>query len=137
MGKVKQRVGYVVYIIQGPKNIHKRHLNQLRKCRVNDSNVSPPQICEETIDIIYENFDLDAPKFLPRLDVQRGKGCLVILWASILKGKNTKQFFLSSEKKNLPEVGYYGTVTYPFMDSSKFYIDRELNTLVRDWILYR
>ena len=40
VGTAKQRVGEKVYIIQGPKNIHKRHLNQLRKCRVNDSNVS-------------------------------------------------------------------------------------------------
>ena len=27
VGTVKQRVGEQVYIIQGPKNIHKRHLN--------------------------------------------------------------------------------------------------------------
>ena len=26
-----------------------------------DLNVSPPQICEEPIDIIFENFDLNAP----------------------------------------------------------------------------
>ena len=62
VGTVKQRVGELVYIIQGPKNIPNRHLNQLRKYRVNDSNVSLPQICEEPIDIIFENFDLDAPR---------------------------------------------------------------------------
>ena len=61
VGRVKKkRVGEQGYIIQGPKNIHKRHLNQLRKCRVNDLNVSPPQICLESIDVIFENFDLDA-----------------------------------------------------------------------------
>ena len=49
VGTVKQRVGELVYIMQGPKNMHKRHLNQVRKCRVNDSNVSPPQTCEEPI----------------------------------------------------------------------------------------
>ena len=64
---MKQRVGELVYIIQGLKNIHKRHLNQLRKCRVNDSNVSPPQICEEPIDIIFEKFDLDAPQASPEV----------------------------------------------------------------------
>ena len=67
VGTVKQRVGELVYIIQGPKNIHKRHLNQLRKYWVNDLNVSTPQICEEPIDTIFENFDfdLDAPQASP------------------------------------------------------------------------
>ena len=31
VGTIKQRIGELVYIVQGPKNIHKRHMNQLRK----------------------------------------------------------------------------------------------------------
>ena len=34
VGRVKQGVGELVYIIQGPNNIHKRHLNQLRKWKL-------------------------------------------------------------------------------------------------------
>ena len=33
------------------------------------------------------------------------------------------------KKKRKKERKYYGTVTNPFMDSSKFYINRETSTL--------
>ena len=62
VGTVKERVWELVYIIQGLNNIHKHYLNHLRKHRVYDSNVSPPQICEEPIDTIFENFDFDPPQ---------------------------------------------------------------------------
>ena len=37
VGNIKQRIGELVYIVQGPKNTHKCHMNQLRKCRLNES----------------------------------------------------------------------------------------------------
>ena len=125
MGRVKQRVGE---LDTWPKNIHKRHLNLEKKFRVNDSNVSPPQIWEQPIDIIFENLTSTHPRLILRLDVQTGIGSLRILWASILKRENAKHFF-SSEKKNFFEGGFYGTVTYPLMHSSKFYFNREPSTL--------
>ena len=67
------------------------------------------------------------PRLLPMLDVQTGKGSLRILWASILKRKKYQSFF-SSAKKKLLKGGGYETVTYPFMDSSKFYNNREPST---------
>ena len=44
VGTIKQRIGELVYIVQGPKNTHKRHMNQLRKCRSNESVESPISI---------------------------------------------------------------------------------------------
>ena len=37
VGIIKQSIDELVYIIQGPKNTYKRHMNQCRKCRLNES----------------------------------------------------------------------------------------------------
>ena len=50
VGTIKQRIGELVYIVQGQKNTHKRHMNQLRKCRLNESEESPQNACEEPIE---------------------------------------------------------------------------------------
>ena len=60
VGTIKQRIGELVYIVQGPKNIHKHHMNQLRKCRLNESEESPQNTYEELIDVIFDHFDLDT-----------------------------------------------------------------------------
>ena len=41
VGTIKQRIGELVYIVQEPKNTHKPHMNQLRKCHLNESEESP------------------------------------------------------------------------------------------------
>ena len=41
VGTIKQRIDKQVHIVQGPKNTHKRNMNQLRKCRLNESKESP------------------------------------------------------------------------------------------------
>ena len=92
MGTVKQGVGELVY-----KNIH---LNQLRKFRVNDSNVSPPQICEEPIDIIFENFDLDAHQASPEVRRSNRKRKFTDpLSVDSKRKKFLTVFFFFSEKK--------------------------------------
>ena len=73
VGTVKQRIGELVYIVQGPKNTHKRHMNQFRKCRLNKSEVSPQNICEEPIDAIFDHFDLDTPQVSPEVRRSRRK----------------------------------------------------------------
>ena len=69
VGTIKQRIGELVYIVQGPKNIHQRHMNQLRKCRLNESDESPQNTCEEPIDAIFDHVDLDTPQV--SLEVRR------------------------------------------------------------------
>ena len=64
VGTIKQRIGKLVYIVQGPKNTHKRHMNQRRKCRLNESEESPQNTYEEPIDAI---FDLDTPQDSPEV----------------------------------------------------------------------
>ena len=65
-------------------------------------NVSPPQICEEPIDTIFENFDLDAPQVSPvvRRSNRKSKFTDPSPWASFQK-ENAKQFFFSAEKNLL------------------------------------
>ena len=67
VGTIKQRIGELVYIAQGPKNTHKRHMNQLRKCRLNESEESPQNTCEELIDAIFDHFDLNTPQVSPEI----------------------------------------------------------------------
>ena len=62
-GEILHRIGRMVYIIQGQKNAHKRHLNQIRKCH-NDPVKTPNQ--EDVIDILYDTFDLDTPQAAPQ-----------------------------------------------------------------------
>ena len=67
VGTIKQRIGELVYIVQGSKNTHKHHMNQLRKCRFNESEESPQNTCEEPIDAILDHFDLDTPQVSPEV----------------------------------------------------------------------
>ena len=62
VGTIKEKIGELVYIVQGPKNTHRRHMKQLRKCRLNESEESPQNTCEEPIDAIFDHFDLDTPQ---------------------------------------------------------------------------
>ena len=59
-GIIKEKIGDMVYIVDGPKNPHKRHQNQLQKRRLNDSNYVP-QTEEEPIDTIFDMFYLEPP----------------------------------------------------------------------------
>ena len=65
-GIIKKRIGDMVYIVEGPKYTHKRHQNQLQKCRLNDSN-DVPQTEEEPIDTVFDMFDLDPPQPTPEI----------------------------------------------------------------------
>ena len=56
----------MVYIVEGPKYIHKRHQNQLQKRRLNDSN-DVPQTEEEPIDTIFDMFNLDPTQSTPEI----------------------------------------------------------------------
>ena len=64
-GIIKKRIGDMVYIVEGPKCKHKRHQNQLQKCRLNDSNDVPQT--EKPIDTIFDMFDLDPPQSTPEI----------------------------------------------------------------------
>ena len=65
-GIISKRIGDMVYIVEGPKYTHKRHQNKLQKRRLNDSN-DVPQTQEESIDTIFDMFDLDPPQSRPEI----------------------------------------------------------------------
>ena len=64
LGTIKKRIGNMVYIIDGPKFSHKRHLNQLRKRWSDDINCDSPER-EETMDVIFDTFELPSPQPAP------------------------------------------------------------------------
>ena len=111
-GKWAQRIDELVYIVQGPKNTHKRHMNQLRKCRLNESEVSPQNTCEEPIDAIFDHFDLYTPQVSPEVRHSGRKR----------KRKSQEEEILIvlffPRKKNLLEVGVVGPKLTCIMDSS-------------------
>ena len=56
----------MVYIVEGPKYIPKRHQNQLQKRRLNDFN-DVPQTEKEPIGTIFDMFVLDPPQSTPEI----------------------------------------------------------------------
>ena len=64
LGTITQRIRNVTYIIQDPKFEHKRHLNQFRKCTIEDL-VDLPQEEVEAIDTVYNTFDIEHSQTMP------------------------------------------------------------------------
>lgn len=78
-GTIEKQIGNVIYIIQGPKFLHKRHLNQTRKRLLEDSN-GLPQEEEEVMDTIFDTFNMQRPQAISEL------------WKSSRKRKFTEPF---------------------------------------------
>ena len=86
LGTIKKRIGNMVYIINGPKFSHKRHLNQLRKWWSDNINCDSPEQ-EETTDVIFYTFDLPSPQPAP-------ERCL-----SYRKRKKTELFNINPKRR--------------------------------------
>ena len=54
-GTIKNRIGCMVYMVEGPHATHKKHLNQIRKCTSDKSSETLP---EE----MYDAFNLEPPQ---------------------------------------------------------------------------
>ena len=61
LGTMDKRIGNTTYIILGPTAIHKRHLNQIRRRRLDDPG-RIPQGEEEAIETLYDTFDIKPPQ---------------------------------------------------------------------------
>lgn len=83
---ITRRIDKMVYIIQGPRHTHKRHINQIKKRHEIDSNSTQDEV-EEPIEIIYDTFDLEPPQHTPE---QRRSG---------RKRKFTDHLTINSKKK--------------------------------------
>lgn len=65
-GIIEKKCGSVIYQVQGPKFVHKRHINQLRPRKTDDTEVEPQQLEQpEPIDTVYDLFDLEPPQPAP------------------------------------------------------------------------
>ena len=56
-GIIKERIGNMIYIVQGKKFIHRRHVDQLQK-RITDEPTETPRIEEDDLQDLYGTFDL-------------------------------------------------------------------------------
>ena len=86
LGRIMQRIGNMVYMVEGPSGTHKRHLNQLRKRYSEDSETTPPEP-EEVIESFYDTFELEPPQTTP--DQRR----------SLRKRKRTELIEINPKKK--------------------------------------
>ena len=57
---IKNRIGRMVYMVEGPHATHKKHLNQIRKRTSDESSETPPE--EEMLDLLYDVSDLEPPQ---------------------------------------------------------------------------
>ena len=61
LGTIDTRIGNTTYIILGPTATHKRHLNPIRRRRLDDPGRTP-QDEEEAIETLYDTFDIEHPQ---------------------------------------------------------------------------
>ena len=59
-GTIENRIGRMVYIVEGPHTTHKKLLNQIRKRTSDESSETLPE--EEMLDLLYDAFDLEHPQ---------------------------------------------------------------------------
>ena len=52
-GTIKDRIGNMIYSVQGKKFIYRRHINQLQK-RITDEPTETPQIEEDDLQDLYD-----------------------------------------------------------------------------------
>ena len=102
LGTIGKRTGNMTYIILGPTATHERHLNQIRRRRLDDLGRTP-QDEEEAIETLYDTFDIEPPQAAIE---QRRSG---------RKGKYTEPLTIDPQKRNKKswEEGVMGT--YPTM----------------------
>ena len=58
-GIIKERIGNMIYTVQGEKFIHRRHVNQLQKS-ITDEPTETPQIEEDDLQDLYDTLDLNS-----------------------------------------------------------------------------
>ena len=58
-------MGNMIYMVQGPKFIHKRYVNQIRKRY--ESVVDKDSIEDDTMDVIFDTFEVPIPQSVPEL----------------------------------------------------------------------
>ena len=61
-GVIDNQIGNMVYMVKGPRFIHKRQVNQLlRRYTFSNGNSSP----EEVMDMVFDTFELPIPTTIP------------------------------------------------------------------------
>ena len=69
-GIIKERIGNMIYTIQGKRFVHWIHVNQLQK-RITDEPTETPQIEEDDLQDLYDTFDLQMPQAEQEARVKR------------------------------------------------------------------
>ena len=56
VGTLIQRIGRMIYLVKGPKMMHKRHLNQTKSRHINEKNDTPVDV--EPMEVQFDSFDV-------------------------------------------------------------------------------
>ena len=70
-GTVDKQIGNMIYIINGPRFTHKRHLNQIRKWYSNTVENNPLE--ENPMDIVFDMFEVPIPQTAPKQGTHKKK----------------------------------------------------------------
>lgn len=71
IGTIDRQIGNMIFMVQGPKFIHKRHVNQIRKRY--ESVVDRDPIEDDTMDVVFDTFDVPIPQSVPELKKHKRK----------------------------------------------------------------
>ena len=121
-GIIKERIGNMIYTVQGKKLIHRRHVNQLQN-RIIDEPTETPQIEEDDQQDLYDNFDLQMPQAEQEAWVKRKRKVPPTIhnWP-----KKKKILKIHKEKlvKNIKKQSWVGGVGYhlPFQHNELFHL---------------
>lgn len=94
-GTIINRIGRMVYMVEGPHSTHKKHLNQIRKRTSDEPSEIPSE--EEMMNLLYEAFDLEPPQTSTEIRRSTRKRKLRTPWKSTLREKIIFQGNKSSE----------------------------------------
>ena len=111
-GKIQKRIGQMVYLIEGPTFIHKKHANQIRK-RYTEDDVQPPAEQEEIMDQLYDSFDLEPPRAVGQRRSSRKRKMIDPIM--ILPAK--KSYTVIPEEGQSSEGGVVGIPNAPITES--------------------
>ena len=111
-GKIQKRIGQMVYLIEGPTFVHKKHANQIRK-RYTEDDVQPPAEQEEIMDQLYDSFDLEPPKAVGQRRSSRKRKMI----DPIMILPNKKSYTVIPEEGQSSEGGVVGIPNAPITES--------------------
>ena len=71
VGIIVKRIGRMIYLVKGPKMVHKRCLNQTKSRHTDEENNT--QVDVEPIEVLFDIFDVPIPQKAPEAKIQKSQ----------------------------------------------------------------